>query len=248
MNRIFITLMLLAFPLAAQQPTAKEIIDGMTALMSQKYSRATITQTIQTSSGKTRTLEFEMFSADTGSSVLIKYIKPTSVRDQAFLMLNDANDIWTYFPRTRRVRKLASSAKNQKVQGSDFSYSDFSSSDTWQEDYTSTLVGEEEVRGTPCWKLEAVETESNDSDYPRVILYVRKSDYSPLRIEYFDDQEVHEKTLLLEDIETIEGVPTAKRMVMKNLLEGSETIMTIKEITYQWRPPKGFFSNRNLQR
>jgi hypothetical protein len=232
----------------AQQPTAKKIIDGMTALMSQEYSRATMTQTIQTSSGKTRTLEFEMFSADTGSSVLIKYIKPSSVRGQAFLMLNDANDIWTYFPRTRRVRKLASSAKNQKVQGSDFSYSDFSSSDTWEKDYRSTLVGETEIKGIPCWKLEATENESNDSDYPRVILYVRKSDYAPVRIEYFNDQDVHEKTLLLEDIETIEGVPTAKKMVMKNLLEGSETIMTIKAITYQWRPPKGFFSERNLQR
>jgi hypothetical protein len=234
--------------LVAKQPTAKEIIDGMTALMNQEYSRATMTQTIQTSSGKTRTLEFEMFSADTGSSVLMRYIKPSSVRGQTFLMLNDANDIWTYFPRTRRVRKLASSAKNQKVQGSDFSYSDFSSSDTWEKDYRSTLVGEAEVRGEPCWKLEATETESNDSDYPRIILYVRKSDYSPLRIEYFNEQNLHEKTLLLEDVETIEGVPTAKKMVMKNLLEGSETIMTIKEITYQWRPPRGFFSERNLQR
>ncbi|MFQ6612538.1 MAG: outer membrane lipoprotein-sorting protein, partial [Fidelibacterota bacterium] len=105
MSRIFALLALLTLSLAAQQPTVKEIIDGMTALMNQEYSKATMTQTIQTSSGKTRTLEFEMFSADTGSSVLIKYIKPTSVRGQAFLMLNDANDIWTYFPRTRRVRK-----------------------------------------------------------------------------------------------------------------------------------------------
>jgi hypothetical protein len=69
-----------------------------------------------------------------------------------------------------------------------------------------------------------------------------------LLIEYFNEQNLHEKTLLLEDVETIEGVPTAKKMVMKNLLEGSETIMTIKEITYQWRPPRGFFSERNLQR
>jgi len=248
MNRILTLLVIFLVPLAAQKPTTEEIIDGMTALMNQEYSRATMTQTIQTSSGKTRTLEFEMFSADTGSSVMMRYIKPSSVRGQAFLMLNDANDIWTYFPRTRRVRKLASSAKNQKVQGSDFSYSDFSSSDTWKKDYVSTLVGEADIQGTPCWKLEATETESNDSDYPRIILYVRKSDYSPLQIEYFNDQNIHEKTLSLENIETIEGVPTAKRMVMKNLLEGSETIMTIKEITYQWRPPKGFFSERNLQR
>ncbi len=227
--------------------SAGEIINHMTATLSQANSRAIMTQTVKTTSGKTRTLEFEMFSADSGASVLMRYIKPSSVKGQSFLMLNNASDIWTYFPRTRRVRKLASSAKNQKVQGSDFSYGDFSSSDTWREDYTSTLIGSVILHGDPCWKLEARETESNDSDYPRVILFVRQSDYIPLQMDFYNQDDVLEKTLLFENIEMVEGVPTARKMIMKNVLEGSQTVMTIKKITYAWKPPKGFFSERNLQ-
>ncbi len=47
-------------------------------------------------------------------------------------MLNNADNIWTYFPRTKRVRKLASHAKKQKVQGGDFTFEDFSSSNIWK--------------------------------------------------------------------------------------------------------------------
>ncbi|MFQ6613235.1 MAG: outer membrane lipoprotein-sorting protein [Fidelibacterota bacterium] len=229
-------------------PQADLIVREMTKLMSPAASRATMTQTIQTSSGKTRTMEFEMFSADSGKSILMRYHKPTSIKGQTFLMLNDANDIWTYFPRTRRVRKLASSSKNQKVQGSDFNFSDFSSGDTWTKDYTSTVIGEEKLRGDLCWKLEARETPSNDSDYPRVIYWVRQSDYSPLEMDNYNRDNIHEKTLLFEDIKEIEGIPTAMTMIMKNLPENSVTVMKVQSITYQWIPPGDFFSERNLSK
>ncbi|NOZ74933.1 MAG: outer membrane lipoprotein-sorting protein, partial [FCB group bacterium] len=233
-HRISFFVLLSAMGWSQTDPQAALIVQKMSALMSPPTSRATMTQTIQTSSGKKRTMEFEMFSADTGKSILMRYSKPTSIKGQTFLMLNDANDIWTYFPRTRRVRKLASSSKNQKVQGSDFNFSDFSSGDTWTKDYTSTVISEEKFRGEACWKLEARETPSNDSDYPRVIYWVRKSDYSPLEMDFYNDSNVHEKTLSLENIEVIENIPTAKTMVMKNLLENSETVMKVLSITYQW--------------
>ncbi len=249
MKRLFFFFIISGVALMGQNtPTAREIIDRMTKLMSPVTSKASMTQTIQTSSGQKRTLEFDMFTADTGHSVLMRYTRPTSIKGQTFLMLNDANDIWTYFPRTRRVRKLASSSKNQKVQGSDFNFSDFSSGATWTEDYTSTIIGEEKFRGEACWKLEALETPSNDSDYPRVILYVRKSDYLPLAMEFYTHNNMHEKTMIFENIEVVEGIPTAKKMIMRDLTKGSETVMTVKEITYHWTPPKGFFSERNLRK
>ena len=70
-------------------------------------------------------------------------------------MLNDGDDIWTYFPRTRRVRKLASHAEKQKVQGHDFSFGDFSSEDTWKEDYISKNTGAVTKGDIICWELSA---------------------------------------------------------------------------------------------
>ena len=127
-NIIAVLFIALAMTIAQEAiPTGDEIVEKMTSVMTQENSKGIMTQTITTSSGKQRTFEFEMFSADEGKKTLMRYVKPAAARGQAFLMLNNADDIWTYFPRTKRVRKLASSSKNQKMQGSDFSFEDLGS-------------------------------------------------------------------------------------------------------------------------
>lgn len=234
--------------LAQTQPTGQEIVDRMVEVMSPENSRAVMTQTIITTSGQKRTFEFEMFSGNKSEKILLRYRTPTSVRGQTFLMLNHADDIWTFFPRTRRVRKLATHAKKQKVQGSDFSYEDFTSSDTWKEDYTTENFGEVTEEGIACWRLKAMETEANDSDFPRVMLTVRQDNYHPLKLEYFNEDNVREKTMFMNDIRDVDGIPTAHSMVMKNHLEGTQTEMNVVEMSYDWTPPPGFFSERNLRR
>ncbi len=136
-------------------PTGDELVEKMSEIMTQENSMAIMTQTIITSSGQQRTFEFEMFTANESEKTLMRYLKPSAARGQAFLMLNNADDIWTYFPRTKRVRKLSSSSKNQKVQGSDFSFEDMGSGDSWKEEYKSTNLGSEKYDGMDYWKLES---------------------------------------------------------------------------------------------
>jgi hypothetical protein len=163
-------------------------------------------------------------------------------------MLNNADDIWTYFPRTKRVRKLASSSKNQKVQGSDFSFEDLGSGDSWKEEYSSTNLGETRLDGVDCWKLESIGIPEQNPSYTKMIVYVRQADFYPLKIDYFEDVDFIEKSLLLDNIKQIEGVPTAMEMKMINHSEGTETTMTTLSITYDWIPPENFFSERELKK
>ena len=207
-----------------------------------------MTQTITTSSGKQRTFEFEMFTGNEGEKTLMRYLKPSAVRGQAFLMLNNADDIWTYFPRTKRVRKLSSSSKNQKVQGSDFSFEDMGSGDSWKTEYNSTNQGTEKYDGTNCWKLESIGIPEKDPSYPKMVVLMRKSDFYPVKIDYFDGNDFVEKTMLMSDIKEIEGVPTAMIMKMINHSEGTETTMQTLSITYDWQPPENFFSERELKK
>lgn len=229
-------------------PTGDEIVDKMISIMTQENSKGVMTQTITTSSGKQRTFEFEMFTTDEGEKTLMRYLKPSAARGQAFLMLNNADDIWTYFPRTKRVRKLASSSKNQKVQGSDFSFEDLGSGDSWKEEYFSTNLGKEKLNGVDCWKLESIGIPDQNPSYPKMIVFVRQSDFYPLKIDYFEDNDFVEKSLILEDIQEIESVPTAMIMKMVNHSEGTETTMKTLSITYNWNPPENFFSERELKK
>ncbi len=229
-------------------PSGQKVVEKMSEIMTQENSKATITQTITTSSGKKRTFEFQMFTANEGEKTLMRYLKPSAARGQAFLMLNNADDIWTYFPRTKRIRKLASSSKNQKVQGSDFSFKDFGSGDSWKTEYNSKNLGSEKYDGTDCWKLESIGIPDQNPSYPKMVVLVRKLDFYPLKIDYYTDDNKVEKTLLLKDIKEIEGIPTAMKMIMKNHSKGTETVMETIAITYAWEPPDNFFSERTLKK
>ena len=250
MKKILAIILSIATAITAQQviPTGAELVDKMSEVMSQENSAAIITQTITTSSGKQRTFEFEMFTSGEGEKTLMRYLKPSAARGQAFLMLNNADDIWTYFPRTKRIRKLSSSSKNQKVQGSDFSFEDMGSGDSWKTEYNSENLGEEKYDGTDCWKLESIGVPEENPSYPKMVVFMRKADFYPIKIDYFDENDFAEKTLLLSDIKEIEGVPTAMQMTMKNHLEGTETLMQTLSTTYSWEPPENFFTERELKK
>ena len=250
MKKILVIIFVVTTVIIAQQaiPTGQELVKKMSEIMTQENSKATMTQTITTSSGKQRTFEFEMFTANEGEKTLMRYLKPSAARGQAFLMLNNADDIWTYFPRTKRVRKLSSSSKNQKVQGSDFSFEDMGSGDSWEKEYNSNNLGSEKYNKTDCWKIESIGIPEQNPSYPKMEVYMRKSDFYPIKIDYFNDNDFVEKTLLMGDIKEIEGVPTAMKMIMKNHLEGTETVMETLSITYTWEPPDNFFTERTLKK
>lgn len=234
--------------LYGQIPTGQAVVDSMTAVLSPENSKSSIRQTNYYSHGKSRTFELEMYSTGKGKKVLMRYVKPTSIKGQSFLLLNNGDDIWTYFPRTRRVRKLASHAKKQKVQGSDFSFEDFGSEDMWGKDYSAENLGAEKMEGIECWKLVAQARPQVETDFPKVLLYVDRSNYYPVRMDYFDDKNQLEKSLYFTNIATVDGYPTAKIMIMENHLSRTKTIMEILSVDYKWIPPQGFFSERNLKK
>ncbi len=232
----------------SQTPTADYIIDQVTDIMSPENAYSKGSQTIITSSGKERVFEFESWSAEKGKSVLTRYTKPAAIRGQAFLMLNNADDIWSYFPRTKRVRKLASHAKKQKMQGSDFTYEDMGGGDVFQNKFNSTLLREESRDGELTWKIEMIGIPDKDPPYPKIILWARQSDFYPVALDYYDENGFNSKTLILSDIQMIEDYPTAMTMVMTDHKERSSTSMRTLEVTYSWVPSKGFFSERNLKK
>ena len=246
--KIILGLLLLVSFTLAQDKLAVKVITAVTELMSPENMKSTGTQTIITSSGKSRTFEFESYMGGKGKSSLTRYTKPAAIRGQAFLTLNNADDIWTYFPRTKRVRKLASHAKKQKVQGSDFTYEDMGGGDVFVTKFTPKYLGDETINGDLCWKIELTGIPEQDPPYPKIVIWARKADYSPVQLDYYNEHDYNSKTLSLSDIREIEGIPTALKMVMVDHKKNSRTSMETLEVTYNWIPPKNFFSERSLKK
>ncbi|MBN2408044.1 MAG: outer membrane lipoprotein-sorting protein [Elusimicrobia bacterium] len=204
--------------------------------------------TIITSSGEERTFIYDSYSKNRGEKNLIRYIEPSRARGQAILMLNNADDIWAYFPRTGRVRKLATHAKRQKMEGSDFSYEDMGSGDAFLDDYTSRLLGEEEKEGYMCHKLELERKQGSDAGYSRLVIWVIKENYFPVAIQYYDldDSRLLLKELIQYDIRMIENIPTGMKIVMYNRTDDTKTVMEILKVDYDAELGDELFTERGL--
>lgn len=230
--------------------TSKQIIKKANKVMSQKTVKGKMKMTIVTTSGKKRTFVYESFSKNKGEKNLIRYLKPRRARGQAILMLNHADDIWAYFPRTKRVRRLATHAKRQKMQGSDFSYEDMGSGDTFLKDFDSQKLGSEEKEEHDCYKVELTRKEDSDAGYSRLIVWVIKENFFPVAIDYYDlkDPEVLIKSLVQYDIKVVDGVPTGMKMVMYDKRDNTQTTMKIMDVQYNVKLSDRMFTERSLRR
>lgn len=234
----------------AQNMTADSILHIMTETMSPDQSHGIMKMTIVTSTGQERTFEYETFSKDKGDKSLMKYLSPTRVKGQTILMLNDANDIWTYFPKTKRIRKLASHAKKQKLEGSDFSYEDLGASDEFIEEYNAVRLNDESKEGKLCYKMELTRKPEGSAGYSRIVMWVDKETYIPLVINYYheDDPELWQKQLLCSDVKLIDDIYTPTKYVMYNKLDATHTSMEIVEVSYKVDLPDDLFTEMGMQK
>jgi len=249
MNLILIVL-LFFLPLSAQEPTGEEIIKKVNDVLSPDTNHATMKMTIITSSGDERTFEYESWSKNRGEKNLIRYLEPRRVKDQATLMLNHADDIWMFFPRTQRVRKLATHAKKQKMEGSDFSYEDLGSGDSFIDDFNAIRLDDEKMESHDCFKLELTRNPESDISYSRLLVWVIKENYVPVVIDYYNenDPERLEKRLIQSDIQVIDGIPTAKKIIMYNKNDNTKTEMEIIMIEYNLKLDDSMFTERSLKK
>ncbi|MFC1726740.1 outer membrane lipoprotein-sorting protein [candidate division KSB1 bacterium] len=242
--------MILIPSLFAQELTGEEIIQKVNDLFNPETSYGKSTMTIVTSSGDKRTFTMESWSMGKGEKNLVRYLEPRRVKGQATLMLNHADDIWMYFPRTQRVRKLATHAKKQKMEGSDFSYEDMGGGDSFIEDFTSKRLDDEKIEGEECYKLEMTRKPDSDVSYSRLIMYIVRENFVPIVIDYFDEKnpDFHLKRLVQSNIRIIDNIPTAMKAVMYNKNDNTQTEMEMLEIKYNVQLDENMFTERSLKK
>jgi len=247
---IIIVFFLIGPCLTAQDLTGKEIIDKVNDLMyvDTVYSRSKMT--ITTTSGSKRTFVSDSWSQNKGEKNLVRYLEPRRVKDQAILMLNNADDIWVFFPRTQRVRKLASHAKKQKMQGSDFSYEDMGSGDSFINDFDPVRLEDEKKEGFDCYTLDLNRKKDSDVSYAKLKIWVIKENFLPVVIEYYDEDAPDRvlKTLIQSDFKVVDDIPTALKFLMINKNDNSQTEMELLEVKYNVELQDSMFTERELKK
>jgi hypothetical protein len=111
-----------------------------------------------------------------GRRSLVVFRSPAE-RGQKMLMLGD--DFWLVLPTSQRPLRIT---PMQKLLG-DASTGDIASL-TWAGDYDGEVTGEALIEGLPCLKLDIAGLRKGVS-YPRIVLYLAKSDRRPVHAELY---------------------------------------------------------------
>ena len=228
----------------------EEIIKKVDETLTSKTRDSKIKMTIVNENGQKRNRTIKIISKGENKG-LVEFVEPADVEGTAFLTVDKKGkeNMWLYLPAVGSVRKVASHMRNGSFMGTDFTYNDISmiGGSDYTDKYNSKLLGEEQVRGEKCYILESTPTE-DDIDYSKMKMWVRKNDYMPLKLKFYDKDEQVLKKMLNKNITDIDGHITPKTIIMENVQKGTETRLTLKKIEYNKSIPERVFTTRYMKR
>ncbi len=228
----------------AALPTASELLEAMDRNL--QFNTRTSTSTMVVDDGR-RPRTYKMVTYGRGETgAAIEYVLPE--REKGTKMLKQGEQLWLYLPRSERVQKISGHMMRQGMMGSDVSYEDLMSSDSFEEQYSATVTGTETIAGRRCWRLEA--TAKDDSvTYPKRVMWIDAEWLMPLQQELFALSGMKMKTWTMSDIREVEGHQVAFQMTISDELKpGSATTMTIESVTFGVALEEEVFSRRWLER
>ena len=179
---------------------------------------ARLTMVLVSRDGKERVREMEVsaLASGNGERTLLIFQSPRDLAGTALLshsQVGASDDQWLYLPSMKRVKRIAAAKQSGSFMGSEFAYEDISSQEVGN--FTYHYEGESRIGDTEVYVVERFPVDES-SGYSRQRVYVDRSDYLPLRIEYFDTRGEHLKTLTLTEYEQRGPYWRAGSMTMEN--------------------------------
>ena len=170
-------------------------------------------------------------------------------RDKGTAFLKRDKEIWNWQPSIDRVIKLPPSMMMQSWMGSDFKNDDLVRESSVVEDYEHTLLGEEEIEGRLCYKIELIPKESAPVVWGKVISWIDKEEYMQLRTEFFDEDDYLVNTMLGKEIKEMDGqlLPSVLEVIPADE-EGHKTSIEYISLKFDEPMKDSFFSLQMMKR
>jgi outer membrane lipoprotein-sorting protein len=168
-----------------------------------------------------------------GDKSLTVFDNPRDVKGTAFLSYTHAlepDDQWLYLPALKRVKRISSANKSGPFVGSEFAYEDLSSQEV--EKYSYKWLRDETLNGKETFVIERYPAYEY-SGYTRQIVWIDKSIYQPLKVEYYDRKNALLKTLTISNYrQYIDKYWRPDSMLMVNHQTGKETLLNWKNYQF----------------
>lgn len=225
-------------------PGATEVVERAEELLWGKTAVGDFEMTITTPAWA-RTLSLNVWM-DRPTKSFLRIMAPA--KDAGITSLRIESEMWNYLPAIERTIKIPPSLMLQPWLGSDFSNDDLVKESSLVTDYTHRLLGDKNIDGNDAWQVEALPKPDAAVVWGKIIYSVRKADYVPLKLEYYDERGELIRTLSYSDIRSVGGRTIPTRWEMQPLSKpGKKTTIVVKSISYDKPVSADIFSLRNLK-
>lgn len=254
MIRYLIVLVVMLLPFEAFAISAEEVMKKSQAafLYQGKDFKARVVMKLISKSGQERTRELTMLRKNYGEpggdqKFFMYFFQPADVKDMTFMVYKypaKDDDRWLFVPAINMVRRIAAQDKTSSFVGSDFTYEDVSGRDVV--DDTHSIVKEEKLGGKDCYVIKSA-PKAGDADYSYKLSRVDKTNFLPLKEEYYDRKNELARVFTADEIKVIKNFPTITKRTMKNLQSGHRTEVSYKKVGYNIGIEDSLFSERFLK-
>jgi outer membrane lipoprotein-sorting protein len=168
-------------------------------------------------------------------------------RDQGTAFLKRGREIWNFVPSIDRTVKMPPSMMSQSWMGSDFSNDDLVRGSSTVDDYSHRLLRSETMNGHDCWVLELKPKPDTPVVYDKVIYWVSKQYYLPVKVENYDEFGDLASTINFREIKRMGGRDFPTVMEVIPVTRGEQrTILTTTKADFGISLTPGFFTLQNL--
>lgn len=185
-----------------------------------------------------------------GDKSLSVFDNPKDVKGTAFLTYTHKvgdDDQWLYLPALKRVKRISSSNKSGSFMGSEFAYEDISSQEV--EKYTYKWLKDESYQGRDCFVIERYPVDKENSGYIRQTVWMDKTEYRVLKIDYYDRKNSLLKTFTASKYQKyLDRYWRAHQMDMVNHQNGKSTQLLWSNFKFKIGLKDKDFNKNSLKR
>jgi outer membrane lipoprotein-sorting protein len=231
-------------PGGAQEPNARDVVDRAEGAIWGKTLQAQLTMTVTTPRW-TRTLELAVWIERPRRS-FIRILAPA--KEAGIGSLRIGGEMWNYLPAVERTIKIPPSMMLQPWMGSDFTNDDLVKESSLIDDYTHRFVAGD-TSDAAVYVVESSPKADAAVVWGRIVMRVRRSDFLPVREEFYDERGALVRVMTFSDIRTLGGrtIPTKWEM-RPTAKPGNVTTVVMTRATYDAPIASEIFTQRNLEK
>lgn len=177
---------------------------------------------------------------------LIRISSPLKKKGESYLKRD--SQLWLYMPQVERTILIPPSSMLQPFLGGDFSYDDLVKVSRLSQDYHCQLLKEESVEGEDAYVINLDPKPEAAVVYGHLKIWLRKSDYVPLKQEFYNEHNVLLKTIDFLKIKSFRGhiLPSLWKMT-NNLKNGYQTIINVEDAQFDLKIADEIFDKERLR-